>query len=141
VDRNFHIDLLADPQLAVCRPIGPLTGDRISQLFYFLLGAEKASKGPFDRLLDLTGVTEFPFGAAVVHGYASLRKEVLVESVPARTAIIAPQSDAEIVAGLYAALMEESKIAVKVFRDAAGATTWLGVPENILEKCTEAQRV
>ncbi len=133
MDTSLQTYYLREHHLAVCRPVGAATEDRATHLLYFLFGAEGATPESFNRLVDLRFVTDFTIQSAVIHGFASIRREEVERLSPARTAIIAPNPEAEEVARIFAALMKGTKISVRIFGDARSATDWLGVPEQVLE--------
>ena len=133
MDTTFHIDYVPEHSLSVYRPIGALTGEHSTELFYFLLGAEAVAPAPFNRLVDLSGVTEFPLESSLIHAFASVRAKAVAHLPRVRTAILAPSFDGEIVARLYASLMYKSQISVEVFRDASSAAAWLGVPDSVVQ--------
>ena len=130
---SFHVDYLAEHRLAVWRPVGVLTQERVAQLLEFMLALEARSSESFNRLLDLTFITEFPFPTTVIYQYAARRRESVDDLAPCRTAIIAPGSDAHRVAIIYQALMHGSPISVEVFRNPEAAARWLSVPQGVVE--------
>lgn len=129
----LKIDFNCDYRLALCRPVGLLSAEHAAQLFNFLLGFEKANPDPFNRMLDLTLVTEIQLGGSVIYWYARARREATAHLAPFRTAIIAPAPSAEEVAATFATLVEGSKIQVGIFRDASSAAKWLDVPEAVIQ--------
>jgi hypothetical protein len=129
----LKIDFNAEHRLAVCRPVGILRVDHASQLLNFLLAFEDSNPEPFNRLLDLSLVSEVRLKSWMIYEYAWARREATAHLPTFRTAIIAPDPSAEEVALIYATLMESSKIQVGVFRGATSVAKWLGVPETVVQ--------
>jgi hypothetical protein len=132
MDASLHVDYFAEHRLAVCRPVASLTEEAIEQLLDFILGLEARTPESFNRLLDLALVNDFPLQSAVIYRYAALRREAIAGLPPCRTAIIAPNPQAETVAKIYESLMHGSNIVVGVFKDAETAANWLGAPLHIV---------
>jgi hypothetical protein len=128
----LKIHFNAEHRLAICRPAGSLGAEHVGQLLNFLLSLED-SNSTFNRLLDLTQVTDIRISAAVIYEYAWARRDTTARLPPFRTAIIAPDPAAEDVAVIYATLMKGSQIRVGVFPDAKSVPEWLGVPEEVLQ--------
>ena len=122
----------AEHRLAICQPAGLLGEDHVGQLLNFLLSLED-SNSTFNRLLDLTHVTNIQISSAVIYQYAWARRDTTDSLSPFRTAIIAPDPATEEVALIYATLMDGSQIKVGVFPDAKSVPEWLGVPEQVLQ--------
>jgi len=130
----LKFDLDSQHRLAICRPAGALDENFTGQLLRFLLALEELTSDPFDRVLDLSRVTEVSLNSAAVHAYAEARRQATVHLAPFRTAIIADGSGLESAAKLYAVLVEGSKISVEIFRDASSAAEWLAVPVENVQK-------
>jgi hypothetical protein len=133
MDNPLKIDFNSDYRLAICRPLGLLGAEHAAQLLNFLLGFERTNPGSFNRLLDLTLVTEIQLSSSVIHWYAGTRREATADVPPFCTAIIAPAPSAEEAAAIFATLVEGSKIQVGIFRDASSAAKWLDVPEAVIQ--------
>ena len=129
MDNPLKIDFNPDYRLAICRPVGLLGAQHAAQLLNFLFGFERDNPEPFNRLFDMTLITEIQLSSAVIYYYARARREATVHLPPFRTAIIACAPSEEEVAATYATLMKGSKIEVGIFRDAGSAARWLSVPE------------
>jgi len=130
---TLKITFNSQHRIAICRPVGPLTAQHTQQLLDFLLGFEETHLKPFNRLLDLTQVTEISLSSADIRAYALARWEATADLPAFRTAIIAPGSTMT-VGLLYASLMEGSKIRVSTFANTSSAVAdWLGVPEEIVQ--------
>ena len=128
-----NADFLGEYRLAVCRPEGRLDADLAAWLLGFVLGLEDADPEPFDRLLDLTAVSEIRLSGGDLYRIAQAR-HTATEGRPAfRTAILAATPLAYGTGRIYEALLAGSAIRVGVFRDADGAAEWLGVPRSVVE--------
>ena len=128
----LNIRFNPEHRLAICQPVGFPGADHVGQLLNFLLSLEDCNS-TFDRLLDLTQVTDIQINSAVIYEYAWARRNATACLPPFRTAIIAPDSAAEEIAAIYATLMEGSQIKVGVFQDAKSVPEWLGVSEEVLQ--------
>ena len=128
----LKLHIISQHGLAICRPTGALDENFSAQLLRFLLALEEFSTEPFDRLLDLTHVTQVSLNSAAVRSYAAARLEATAQLAPFRTAIIALDGPAKSTADLYSALVKDSNIQVVVFRDVPSAAQWLDVPMEII---------
>jgi hypothetical protein len=134
MDNALEIDFDRIYRLAICRPVGLFGAEHLRQLLNFLLTCETSGPPVFNRLLDLTRVTEVRLSSGAIYEYARARREATAHLPPFRTAIIAAdQSAAEDIALVYATLMEGSKIQVGIFRDMSSAADWLCVPEAVIQ--------
>src|SRR5262245_13787841 len=140
MDHPLKIDYDRTYRLAICRPVGLFGAEHLEQLLKFLLAFEDSNPGPFNRLLDLTRVTEIRLSRPAIYEYARARREATANLPPFRTAIIAPNTSAEEAALIYARLMEGSKIQVGIFRDAISAADWLCVPEAVIHSEVPAKK-
>jgi hypothetical protein len=133
-DDHLQVHFNLDHRLATCRPTGILGAKHAADLLNFLIPLERSNPEPFNRLLDLTLVNEFELTNTVIPLYAMARQHSTEHLSSFRTAIIAPEGrhSAEAAAQLYATLMKDSKIQVRVFDNASLAAAWLGVPEKAL---------
>jgi hypothetical protein len=131
--KALKIDLEPAHRLAVCRPVQIFGAEHTGQLLNFLLALEETNPEPFNRLLDLTFVTDLQLSGPVIFEYARTRRQTTARRPRFRTAIIAPDTGAEEVALIYATLMECSKIQVGIFPDASSAAKWLHVPEAVTQ--------
>lgn len=120
-------------RLAVCRPAGVLDLPVATSILDFLLALEAAHHEPFDRLLDLTAVNEVRLSAGQVYQIAEARRAAVARRRPFRTAILAPAPIPYGMGRMYEVLMEGTAAEAAVFRDAAGAAGWLGVPVAVVE--------
>ena len=92
-----------------------------------LVEHDKPSR-PFNRVLDLSGVHEVTLESSEIHDYARSRTGAAASLPSFRTAIIAPHNEVLSLALLYATLMENSQIEVRLFENPASAAAWLEVP-------------
>jgi len=129
MDHPLKIDFDPTYRLAICRPVGLFGDDHVEQLLSYLLALEDSNPSPFNRLLDLTRVTEIRLSSPTISGYAKARQQATTNLPPFRTAIIAPDPGAEELALTYAKMMDGSKIQVGIFPDTNSAADWLCVPE------------
>jgi hypothetical protein len=131
MDNPLKIELERTYRLAICRPVGFFGPEHAGQLLNFLFAFESSEPEKFNRLLDLSQVTELRMSDSIIYEFAAARREATANLPPFRTAIIAADPSAEDVAMAYATLMEGSKIQVGIFRDASSAADWLCVPESV----------
>lgn len=129
MDNPLKIHFNPTYRLAICRSEEVFGGEHTEQLLNFLLPFESSNPEPFNRLLDLTLVTEIRISGPAIYEYARARRKATANLPPFRTAIIAPDPSAEEVALIYATLMDGSRIQVGIFRDITSAADWLCVPE------------
>jgi hypothetical protein len=132
MDHRLKIDFDRAYRLAVCRPVELLGSEQLGQVLDFLLAFEDRNPEPFDRLLDLTEVTDIQVSRPAISEYASARRKATAKLPPFRTAIIARDPAAAEFARVYAWLMEGSKIQVGICRDTKSAAVWLGMPEAVI---------
>src|SRR5262245_18723626 len=85
-------------RLAICRPVGLFSAEHLEELLNFLLAWEASGPLPFNRLLDLTLVTDIQLSHSALFEYARARREATENLPPFRTAIIARHQSAEEVA-------------------------------------------
>jgi hypothetical protein len=131
---GLEININAEHRLIICRRAGLLGAEHAGQLMNFLFVLEDSNPNPFNRLLDLSLVTEIRLSSAVVYAYAMVRPAATANPSTLRTAIVAPNPSVEAAALIFATLMEDSRILANIFRDLASAAHWLGVPEKIIRR-------
>jgi hypothetical protein len=129
MDNALNFEFKSEHRLAICRPRGRLDAHFPSQLLKFLSTQEGLPSEPFNRVLDLTLVTDVQLSSTEIWAYANARRDATAHLSPVRTAIITNDT-AETVALVYATLMKDSKIEVRVFDDSISAADWLGVPRE-----------
>jgi hypothetical protein len=130
---GLEIKINAEHRLVICRRAGLLSSEHAGQLLNFLLAREDSYPILFNRLLDLSLVTEIRLSSAVIYAYATVRPAATANPPTFRVAIIARDSPVEAAALIYATLMEDSKIPISIFRDTRSAADWLGVPHKVLQ--------
>src|SRR5690349_9781128 len=105
-------------RLAVCRPTGQLNADLAARLLDFVLALEGAEAEPFDRLLDLTTITEVRLSGPELYRIARVRRDACAGRPPFRTAFLAPGPLAYATGKLYEELVAGCAVVVGVHRDA-----------------------
>lgn len=117
--------------LATWFPVGTFDDEFGDRVIDFVEAQERDSDEPFNRYLDLDGLSEvrLRFG----HTFQiSERRRALYEGEPVKTAIVCSWPIGFGLAHMYEALMEGATIQVRAFRSRAEAAAWLGVPESAL---------
>jgi len=130
---TLNVHLNREHRLVICRPTGVVSEQHANELLKFLIPFEQSNSAPFNRLLDLSEVTEIQLTSPVIFAFTRARREETKRLPPFRTAIIAPDHTTEAFALIYAALMKGSQIQVAIFADARIVPNWLGVPESALQ--------
>jgi hypothetical protein len=141
MDNPLNIDFDRTYRLAIFRPVGLFGAEHLGQVLNFLIPLETSNQEPFNRLLDLTLVTEIRISGPAIYEFARARREATAHLPPFRTAIIATDPSAEEVALLYATLMQGSKIQVGIFRDTSSAADWVCVPESVIQSDMAKQKL
>src|SRR3954470_8221201 len=77
-------------RLAVTRPAGQLDAPLAARLLDFVLALEEVEVEPFDRLLDLTAITEIRLSGPELYRIARIRRAACEGGRPFRTAVLAP---------------------------------------------------
>jgi hypothetical protein len=127
-----EIAFSAAHRLAVCRPAGQLDADLAARLLDFILAMEEVEPEPFDRLLDLTAITEIRLSGPALYRIAQVRRAACAGRHPFRTAFLAPGPLAYATGKLYEELVAGCAVIVSVHRDANGVAAWLGVPRSVI---------
>ena len=136
---RLNIEYDSEHRLAICRVNGSFDGTFARQLLSFLLAVEEdPSQHPFNRLLDLSGVTEVHLTADEVSQFAKARRSATDHLPHFRTAIVAPSPLANGTARIYEMLMQSSKIQVSVFWEPNDAAVWLGIPGEVITGKTKS---
>lgn len=89
--------------------------------------------GGFDEIADVRNADLSALTASVFMEVGQLTEELVPEGEVQRTAVIATEDFAYGMSRMYQQLNAETREAVKVFRTAEEAATWLGVPADILD--------
>ena len=117
-------------------PTGIFGGALADKVMEFIEWEEYVQDAPFDRYIDLSGVTEVQINVERLLELGRQRRRVLQ---PVNSAIFADKKHSFLIAQIYESLMEEAvMITVRAFREREAAAQWLGVPVAIL--CPPANR-
>jgi hypothetical protein len=127
-DTRYH----APWQLMTWRPSGTFDDDLLDRVIDFVELEERSLEVSFNRLADLSALTEIRLKIGHVFKIAEHRSEALAGRGPVKTAIYAPSVVGFGMARMYEHLLEGSPITVRPFRELAAAAEWLEVPEAIL---------
>ncbi len=111
-------------------PRGVLNEALIDKFIKCLEIEERNQDAPFDRYVDLSGLTKIRIG--VVYIVQAARRRAAVKQ-PAKYAFFADKRLSFSVAQMYETLMSKAMIEVRTFRERAPAAEWLEVPMEILE--------
>src|SRR5262245_23770158 len=98
---RLEININAKHRLVICRRSGLLVPEHAGQLLNFLLAREDSFPILFNRLLDLSLVTEIRLSSAVIYAYASVRPAATTNPPTFRAAIIARDLPVEAAALIY----------------------------------------
>ncbi len=111
-------------------PTGIFDGALADKVMEFIEWEEHVQDAPFDRYIDLSGVTEVQISAQRLSELARQRRRVLQ---PVNSAIFGDKKLSFLIAQIYESLMEEATmITVRAFREREAVAQWLGVPVAIL---------
>jgi hypothetical protein len=118
-------------KLTTWHPRGILDEALAEKLIAFIEWEEYIQDAPFDRYMDLSGVTEIR--TTVEHVIEIARRRCFVRE-PVKSALFADNSATLEVAQMYERLMADAiMIQVRAFGDRKAAAEWLEVPQKILE--------
>src|SRR5207244_8697147 len=107
-----------------------LFDDALADKIVGLIGSEeRVEQVPFHRYADFSGLTHIRLKVGHVFDVAKLRRGV---SEPVKSACFSHTIVGLGIDRMYEALMEESIIKVRAFRERAAAAVWLGVRLAIL---------
>ena len=110
--------------------MGILDASLSAKFWEFLEWEEHVQNAPFDRYIDLSGVTRVEITLHALLERASRRRRALE---PVKSAIFADERYTFLIARIYESLMEDAvAITVRAFRKRELAADWLGVPLAIL---------
>jgi hypothetical protein len=112
-------------------PRGVLNEAFADQLIAFIEMEENNQEAPFDRYVDLSGLTRIRLG--IDHIILTARRRRRVKQ-PVKTALFADNPVSFGVAHSYELLMCDAMIGARAFRERTAAATWLEVPIKTL-KC------
>jgi len=122
----------------VARSRGSLDDLMLDQIAEWLLDFEKMSP-PFKRFVDFSRLTTISVRTRHVFTFAQKRAREFAGNEPVRTALFCEEWVGFGVARLYEALMEETRIEARAFRDRVRAAQWLGVPVEVLSLTDEPE--
>jgi hypothetical protein len=120
----------AKSRLLAWYPRGVLNEAFADQVVKFIEMEERIQEAPFDRYLDLSGLTHIRIGIDHIIHTARRRRKV---KQPAKSALFADDPMIFSVAHSYELLMYHAMIEVRAFNECAAAAQWLEVPLKTLE--------
>jgi hypothetical protein len=119
-------------RLMTWHPTGIFDGALADSVREFVEREEYIQDAPFNRYMDLSGITDVQVNLKRLSEVARRRRNV---SQPVQSAIFADQRHCLVIAQIYESLMEQAvAITVRVFRERETAAQWLGVPVEILRR-------
>ena len=124
--------------LVAWRPEGALDDLMLERIAQWLLDIERNTP-PFKRFVDFSRLTTISVRTRQVFAFAQKRKREFVGNEPVRTALFCEEWVGFGVARLYEALMKESRIEARAFRDRVRVAQWLGVPVEVLSLTDEPE--
>ena len=111
-------------------PRGVLNEAFADQVIEFIEMEERIQEAPFDRYVDLSGLTLIRIGIDHLIHTARRRRKV---KQPAKSAFFADNPMIFGVAHSYQLLMSDAMIEVRAFKERRAAAQWLEVPLKTLE--------
>jgi len=129
---KYHPDL----KLQTWFPDGVLDNAMAAQVLSYVAFEEKILDEPFNRFADLSKLSRVDLDFMDVADVASERLKAYGAGAPVKSAFLADTMAAYAIAKMFAALMEESPIQVRVFRQVDSAARWLEVPVEALRADT-----
>jgi hypothetical protein len=127
----FFLRYYPEHRLMAWQPQGTLDDLMLDQIAEWLVHIEKAF-GPFKRFIDFNRLTTVAVRTGHVFKVARRRAEQFRGVEPVRTALFSEDWVAFGIARLYEALMENTLIEARAFRDLAKAAEWLAIPVDVL---------
>jgi hypothetical protein len=124
----FHHDL----NLMVVKLKGVLNPERIQRDIAFVTAAESHALVPFNRFVDLSGITQIRLDTSRVSRLAKLRRIDYLDRPAVRSAYLVTTKRAAELATMCAELTKSSSLHIEVFEEIAAAAKWLGVTEQDL---------
>ena len=118
--------------LVAWQPQGILGDQLLDDIGEWICQLEKAS-APFNRFVDLSGLTEVAVRTKHVFEFARKRAEQYAGVGPVKSALFSEDWVTFGVAQLYEMLMKETPIDARAFHDRARAAAFLGVPAEVLK--------
>lgn len=117
-------------QLLTWYPRGVLNEAFADQMIVFIEMEERIQEAPFDRYVDLSGLTHIRIG--IDHIILTARRRRSVKQ-PVKTALFADKPISFSVAHSYELLMHDAMIEVRAFNKRTAAAEWLEVPLKSLD--------
>ena len=117
-------------RLLTWSPRGVLNEAFADQVIAFIEMEERIQEAPFDRYVDLSGLTHIRIG--IDHIILTARRRRSVKQ-PVKTALFADKPISFSVAHSYELLMYDAMIEVRAFNKRTAAAEWLEVPVRGLE--------
>jgi hypothetical protein len=119
-------------RLMTWHPTGIFDGALADSVREFVEREEYIQDAPFNRYMDLSGITDVQVNLERLSEVARRRRNV---SQPVQSAIFADKRHSLVIAQIYESFMEHAvAITVRVFREREPAAQWLGVPVEILSR-------
>lgn len=132
IDPFTRTRFLSGYRLETWYPEGVLDAVMAKRMANYIGFEEDIADEPFNRFADLSLLTAIQLDFIELMDLAATRRAAYHGEPPVKSAILAIRKPAYGVAHMFAAMMELSEIDVQVFRTAATAAQWLGVPvENL----------
>ena len=121
---SFQID--PDQGVVLFKGTGTFSVEEMASGLKDILG-DPAFKSEYNHLVDMRDVTEFEPRTPDIRGRAYRDRES-VEFNSSRIAIVSANDLVYALSRMYATLMDESSVSVRVFREISEAREWLGLP-------------
>ena len=125
---RFHSDLA----LETCFPEGVLDHLMAALMVSYISFEEAIATQPFHRYLDLSRLTDIDLDFSEISSLAAERSAACVDLPPVRSAILAPTAETFSAATIFANLMEQTPVNVRVFKEVHAAADWLETPVSAL---------
>jgi hypothetical protein len=114
------------------KPEGVLDDRLVDAIGEWLVHIERAAP-PFDRYVDLSGITDVAVRTNHLFDFARMRVQQLAGAAPMKSAVYCEDWVGFGIARMYESLMEGSRMEVLAFHDRGKAAAWLGVPADVLK--------
>ena len=124
----FHHDL----NLMVYKPRGVLNIERIQKDIAAVTAAENQVATPFNRFVDLSGLSQIRLDPDWALRTAKLRRMDYADRPTIKSAYYVTTTKGAQLAKMCAAVTESSALQIQVFEDIPSAAKWLGVSEEDL---------
>ena len=127
-DVRFHPEF----RLLTWHPRGVLDSDTISKLTAFIEDEEQGPEDPFNRFIDLSGLSAVDLEFEYVVHVSMHRRRAFKDHDPVKSAFFVTTPEIAHLARVHATLNEFTPLHVGVFFERSEAAKWLEVPEEIL---------